>query len=98
MVKDLGRGFNLFCIIKITEIVPSSCDLEASPTDPKHSVPFDPLAGQVAYRKLPGEVAAWQHSPPSQEGCRDLQKGHPSVTKGASPSAKHSSKVPFTKA
>ena len=33
-----------------------------------------------------------------QEGSRDLQKGYPSVTKGASPSAKHPSKVPFTKA
>ena len=33
-----------------------------------------------------------------QEGSRDLQQGHPSVTKGASPSAKHPSKVPFTKA
>ena len=34
----------------------------------------------------------------SQEGSRDLQEGHPSVTKGASPSAKHPSKVPVTKA
>ena len=33
-----------------------------------------------------------------QEGSRDLQKGHPSVTKGASPSAKDPSKIPFTKA
>ena len=33
-----------------------------------------------------------------QEGSRDLQKGYPSVTKGASSSAKHPSKVPFTKA
>ena len=33
-----------------------------------------------------------------QEGSRDLQEGHPSVTKGASPSAKHPLKVPFTKA
>ena len=35
---------------------------------------------------------------PRQEGSRDLQKGYPSVTKGASSSAKHPSKVPFTKA
>ena len=34
----------------------------------------------------------------SQEGSGDLQEGHPSVTKGASPSAKHPLKVPFTKA
>ena len=33
-----------------------------------------------------------------QEGSGDLQKGYPSVTKGASSSAKHPSKVPFTKA
>ena len=33
-----------------------------------------------------------------QEGSGDLQEGHPSVTKGASPSAKHPLKVPFTKA
>ena len=33
-----------------------------------------------------------------QEGSGDLQEGHPSVTKGASPSAKHHLKVPFTKA
>ena len=33
-----------------------------------------------------------------QEGSRDLQKGYPSVTNGASSSAKHPSKVPFTKA
>ena len=33
----------------------------------------------------------------SQEGSGDLQEGHPSVTKGASPSAKHPLKVPFTK-
>ena len=35
---------------------------------------------------------------PPQEGSPDLHKGHPSVTKGASPSAKHPLKVPFTKA
>ena len=46
----------------------------------------------------------WQNSwkvlyqQPFQEGSRDLQKGYPSVTKGASSSAKHPSKVPFTKA
>ena len=34
----------------------------------------------------------------NQEGSGDLQEGHPSVTKGASPSAKHPLKVPFTKA
>ena len=33
-----------------------------------------------------------------QEGSRDLRKGYPSVTKGASSLAKHPSKVPFTKA
>ena len=33
-----------------------------------------------------------------QEGSRDLQKRYPSVTQGASSSAKHPSKVPFTKA
>ena len=33
-----------------------------------------------------------------QEGSGDLQEGHPSATKGASPSAKHPLKVPFTKA
>ena len=33
-----------------------------------------------------------------QEGSRDLQKGYSSATKEASPSAKHPSKVLFTKA
>ena len=33
-----------------------------------------------------------------QEGSGDLQEGHFSVTKGASPLAKHPLKVPFTKA
>ena len=37
-------------------------------------------------------------SPLVQEGSGDLQEGHPSVMKGASPSAKHPLKVPFTKA
>ena len=38
------------------------------------------------------------HAPQTvQKGSGDLQEGHPSVTKGASPSAKHPSKVLFTK-
>ena len=49
-------------------------------------------------------VAAWPISNTwwrpflPQEGSGDLREGHPSVMKGASPSAKHPLKVPFTKA
>ena len=49
---------------------------------------------------LPGpehSVSSWVLDM-KQEGSGDLREGHPSVTKGASPSAKHRLKVPFTKA
>ena len=42
--------------------------------------------------RLPGITAP---AGEKQEGSGDLQEGHPSVTKGASPSAKHPLKVPF---
>ena len=57
----------------------------------------EPLTGaaEQRYRRVLGQLA-WAAL--SQEGSGGLQEGHPSVTKGASPSAKHPLKVPFTKA
>ena len=55
---------------------------------------------EVAIAKIFRPVSRFLNlSSPCDTGrFQDLQKGYPSVTKGASPSAKHPSKVPFTKA
>ena len=71
------------CITACRELIKGDVLVPVTGGDPQIIVQFDGSAHRASQ---------------VQEGSGDLQEGHPSVTKEASPSAKHPSKVPFTKA